>query len=239
MTAGAWVVSCEHGGKRIPPAYTRYFARRQRLLDSHRGYDAGALVLARQLAEVLPAPLFAATVSRLLVDLNRSPGHPQLFSAASRQASAAVRREILERHYRPYREAVEAEIAAGIAAGRPVVHIASHSFTPRLHGVLRRADIGLLYDPRRAGEVEFCRRWRAALKANAPQLTVRRNYPYSGRSDGLTAYLRRRFAGSCYIGIELEVNQRHVDAGARHWRQLREAVVRSLLAVRDEMGAAG
>ena len=38
---------------------------------------------------------------------------------------------------------------------------------------------------------------------------MRRNYPYAGKGDGLTSYLRRRFPPGAYVGIELEVNQRH------------------------------
>ena len=58
----------------------------------------------------------------------------------------------------------------------------------------------------------MCARWKEALAASAAQLRVRRNYPYAGNGDGLTSYLRQRFADSDYIGIELEVNQRLVAA---------------------------
>ena len=42
---------------------------------------------------------------------------------------------------------------------------------------------------------------------------MRRNYPYRGTSDGLTRYLRKRYADRDYCGIELEVNQKHVGNG--------------------------
>jgi hypothetical protein len=57
---------------------------------------------------------------------------------------------------------------------------------------------------------------------------VRRNYPYRGYADGLTTYLRRRYARHGYIGVEIEVNQKHVLAGARQWRMLREVLVQSV-----------
>jgi predicted N-formylglutamate amidohydrolase len=108
------------------------------------------------------------------------------------------------------------------------VHLSSHSFTPALDGVARDADIGLLYDPRRAGERALCRHWRSALARHAPALKVRMNYPYAGTADGFTTYLRRRFPGHGYVGIELEVNQRHAQAPAGQWSAVRLAVVRSL-----------
>jgi len=222
------LITCEHGGNRIPPCYRQLFQGHEALLQTHRGFDAGAVAMARDLAQALAAPLFASTTSRLLIDLNRSIGHPRLYSEATRAAPAAVRREILERHYLPYRNQAEAHIAEAIAHGSRVIHISSHSFTPELDGAVRNADIGLLYDPARSGEVELCRRWQALLKTQAPSLTVRRNYPYTGKSDGFTAYLRRRFPADVYIGIELEINQRHVLQGGRHWRMLRGCMTEAL-----------
>jgi predicted N-formylglutamate amidohydrolase len=223
-----YLITCEHGGNRIPPRYRLLFAGFEALLASHRGYDPGALALARQMARTFAAPLFVSTTSRLLIDLNRSIGHPKLYSEATRGAPAAVRREILDKHYLPYRDEVEAHIAAAIARGSRVIHLASHSFTPVLDGAVRNADIGLLYDPARAGEIELCRRWQARLEARAPELRVRRNYPYTGKSDGFTAYLRRRFPDAVYVGIELEINQKHVLEGGRRWRVLRSQAIETL-----------
>ena len=95
------MVTCEHGGNRIPAPYRRLFQGQRALLDSHRGYDAGALVMATALSENLRAPLVASTTSRLLIDLNRSLGHRDLFSAVTRRAPAKTRTEIVEQHYRP------------------------------------------------------------------------------------------------------------------------------------------
>jgi len=224
-----FLITCEHGGNRIPSRYRHLFAGFEALLQTHRGYDAGALVLARELAKALAAPLFVSTTSRLLIDLNRSIGHPRLYSEATRDVHATVRSEILESYYLPYRNKVEADIAEAIARGsRVVIHVASHSFTPEIDGAVRNADIGLLYDPARSGEVELCRRWQTQIRALAPELKVRRNYPYAGKSDGFTAYLRRRFPAEVYIGIELEINQKHVLNGGRHWRAFRGWVVEAL-----------
>ncbi|MCU0841869.1 MAG: N-formylglutamate amidohydrolase [Thiobacillaceae bacterium] len=229
------IVTCEHGGNRVPPPYRPWFSGHAALLASHRGHDAGALAVARDLARALGAPLFLSTVSRLVIDLNRSIGHPRLYSEATRPAPPAVRREILARHYLPYRERVADWVAGQVARGHRVVHVSSHSFTPVLDGETRNADVGLLYDPGRAGEARLCLAWQAALRGMAGDLKVRRNYPYTGRSDGLTAWLRRHFAADRYLGIELEVNQKHVLAGGPAWRELRGLLVASL---RESLGGA-
>ena len=222
------LITCEHGGNRIPPRYRSLFTGHEAMLQTHRGYDPGALTLARELAQVLAAPLFISTTSRLLIDLNRSIGHPSLYSVATRGAPPHVRKTILEKYYLPYRKQVETHIAESIAHGNRVIHVSSHSFTPVLDGAVRNADIGLLYDPARSGEKELCSRWQTELRRQAPEFKVRSNYPYTGKSDGLTAYLRRRFSAHAYIGIELEINQKHALNGGRRWGGLRRNVIAAL-----------
>jgi len=174
------------------------------------------------------APLHYDTTTRLLVDLNRSVGTPDLHSEATRHLPLAERRRILDRHYHPHRRTVDAGVAAAIAGGARVVHIASHSFTPVLNGQVRSADVGLLYDPSRPGEVAFASRWLEALKERDPSLRLRRNYPYLGRSDGVAQALRRRHPPESYVGLELELNQRFVEAGGPAWRKVRRTLIETL-----------
>jgi hypothetical protein len=61
-----------------------------------------------------------------------------------------------------------------------VLHLSCHRFTPKLRGVRRTTDIGLLFDPARPAEAAFCRRWRTAILAQGPRLRVRYNDPYPG-----------------------------------------------------------
>lgn len=223
-----FIFTCEHGGNRVPAPYRRLFRGQRALLDSHRGYDPGSLVMAKAFASAFGAPLVASTVSRLLVDLNRSIGHPQLFSAVTRAAPAQTRAQIVDHHYRPYRAQVERLVGQAVARGHRVIHISSHSFAAELNGRVRSADIGLLYHPGRRGEAEVCARWKESLAASASDLRVRRNYPYAGKGDGLTSHLRLRFTQSDYVGIELEVNQGIVFAADRRWTALRRKLIDSL-----------
>ena len=227
-TAIACLVTCEHGGNRIPTAYRELFRNARHLLESHRGYDPGALIMAKALARALQAPLVASTVSRLLVELNRSPSNARVFSSVMRLASEEARQAAVERYYVPYRQAVEAAVRRGCARGSHVIHLSSHSFTPQLDGVVRTADVGILYDPARDSEVALSARWQAALRARAPHLRVRRNYPYAGWNDGLTTYLRTRFDDRRYSGIELEVNQRYPLGRSTEWTKLRRIMVAAL-----------
>lgn len=222
------MITCEHGGNRIPAPYRVLFAPHQALLDSHRGFDPGALAMAEALAAAFSAPLVASTVSRLLIDLNRSIGNPRLHFEVIRKAPAEVRHEILARYYRPYRTQAEQLVDQAIALRGRVIHISSHSFTPELNGKVRTADIGLLYDPTRAGEAQLCARWKASLEAYTPELTIRRNYPYEGKNDGLASRFRKRLPPGAYVGVELEINQKHTARTVRRWAAVREVIVKSL-----------
>jgi predicted N-formylglutamate amidohydrolase len=224
----AFLVTCEHGGNRVPPRYAAYFTGHRRLLQSHRGYDVGALAMAGALARGLRAPLIASTVSRLVVELNRSPGHRQMFSSIMKEIPERYRREACLRYYVPYRSRVETVLRALLRRHGRVVHISSHSFTPVLNGVVRNADVGLLYDPRRRPERELCARWQRALRALSPEWRVRRNYPYRGSDDGLTRYLRTLFPERRYSGIELEMSAAIVRSGGHAWRRARSTVVEAL-----------
>ena len=206
------LITCEHGGNRVPARERAHFARAARRLSSHRGFDAGALDMARRLARAWRAPLVFATTTRLLVDLNRSPGNPAVFSVYTRGLSRAQRDALLARHHAPHWRRVRAALAA--QRGR-VLHVAVHSFTPVLSGARRDFGIGILYDPRRSGERERARVWQQRLARSLPGLGVRRNAPYRGDADGLTTALRREHPTSRYQGIELELNQRLITTAAQ------------------------
>lgn len=221
-------LTCEHAGNIVPGKYGPLFAGHRHLLPTHRGWDPGALILAREMAKRFSAPLHFEETTRLLVDLNRSVGTPDLHSEPTRHLTLAERREILALHYHPHRRRVDAAVAEAMRPGDRLVHIASHSFTPELNGHVRTADIGLLYDPGRPGEVAFASAWLCALKAADPTLRLRRNYPYLGKSDGVAQSLRRKYPPDRYVGIELEVNQRYVAAGGPAWPKLRRTLVDTL-----------
>ncbi len=200
------LISCEHGGNRIPAAYRDLFAVNTAVLETHRGFDIGALEIARTISKSLKAPLHSAQTSRLLVDLNRSLHHRRLYSEFTRDCDEQTQEQILNNYYHPYRQELEQQLRKMIAASGSVIHISIHSFTPVLDGQVRNADIGLLYDPARKREKVFCAKLKAALDQTAFGVT-RLNYPYRGNSDGLTTHLRRCLPARAYIGIEIEINQ--------------------------------
>jgi len=222
-----FVLTCEHGGNIVPAAYAAAFAGKEDLLDSHQGYDIGALELFHALDDLADKSFYAET-TRLLVELNRSLHNKKLFSSITRSFPDKAKSQILKEHYFSYRDNVEQLVEDLIRAGRRVLHIAVHTFTPVLKGEERQADVGLLYDPKRKSEQAFCRAWKQALYQLNPKLLVRYNYPYLGIADGFPTYLRRKFTEHEYMGIELEVNQKFATEDGQYWQGVKENIRISL-----------
>jgi len=108
------VVTCEHAGNQIPKAYDYLFRNKEKLLNSHRGWDPGAVEIAQSVARVLKARLFETRISRLLVDCNRSHDNPEVFSEYTAVMNRTVKNYLLNEYYKPYRTQVERYIASRI-----------------------------------------------------------------------------------------------------------------------------
>lgn len=226
------LLTCEHASNRMPADLDR-LGLPAAVLRQHVAWDPGALPVARLLARALDAPLLAGRWSRLVVDLNRSADHPRVIARRTlgrpipgNRLGRGQRRERLQRLWQPWRAAAAAAVAERIAGAGCCLHLSVHSFVERLGGVERRNDVGLLYDPGRRRERAVVDALVAGLQARG--ISVRRNFPYFGTTDGHTSQLRRRHPARHYLGIEVELNQRRSrsEAGQRRLGQaLRDALL--------------
>ncbi|MGZ3711314.1 MAG: N-formylglutamate amidohydrolase [Bdellovibrionota bacterium] len=203
----ALLITCEHSTYFIPPEFKRLFRGEEKLLRSHRGWDEGARGIAEHLGLAFKAPLILGKHSRLLADLNRTADNNGVFSEWTRNLSENEKTSILRHHHLPHWEKVRSAVQKLSERGRYVLHIGVHSFVPVLHGHERSTDIGLLYDPARKLEDKLCRSLQKTLRRDT-DLAIHRNLPYRGTGNGLVMALRKEFAASKYVGVELEVNQR-------------------------------
>jgi predicted N-formylglutamate amidohydrolase len=125
-----FVITRDHGGNRIRAPYGSLFQRQRALLDSHRGYDAGALIMAKALARTFGAPAVAATTSRLLIDLNRSFGHPQLLSAGHAALPPVSGRRSSSFTTGPTARMSNVSSGRGVSSGHRVTHISFAQLHP-------------------------------------------------------------------------------------------------------------
>ncbi len=216
------VISCEHAGNQVPEAFQYLFSEHQQILESHRGWDPGALEIAEYLAKQLKAPLYYRIFTRLLIELNRSLHHPALYSEYSISLAREIKAQLIRDYYDYYRNEVEKHIAAYIRENQNTFHLSVHTFTPVYNGIHRAVDIGLLFDPERPEELAFCIQWKKKLEALLPQMKIRFNEPYLGTDDGFTTYLRTKFPSSFYVGIEIEVNQLYIERA--EWKSIQQTL---------------
>ncbi len=206
------ILTCEHASAKVPRDLQYLFANHLQIFKTHQAYDIGALAVARDLSGLTRAPLHCGSMSRLVVDLNRSQNNSGLFSRFTRQVTEHQRQQILNKFYLPYRSSVERTVASSIGRKHLVAHISVHSFTPVLKVKERVTDLSVLYDPARFGEKILAGAWVKELKKRFPSLRIHRNTPYKGISDGFTRHLRTIHRANQYLGLELEMNQKIVGS---------------------------
>ena len=217
------VVTCEHAGNTVPLNYAHLFHGKEEILQSHRGWDPGAVDVATALSKELSAPFFICETTRLLVEPNRSLHSESLFSEYSQSLTDAEKNHLLENYYHPHRSAVE-QLIRNSSEG--ILHLSIHTFTPVWDGRERIIDLGLLFDPDRSNEAKVCDDYRTKLKRSLPAMNIEFNAPYKGIDDGFTTYLRTQFDNDRYLGIEIEINQKFV--GTEKLKAISKALSASL-----------
>ncbi|MDR6850099.1 MULTISPECIES: N-formylglutamate amidohydrolase [unclassified Sphingomonas] len=231
-TTGDILLICDHASNAVPVGVELGIA--PDLLDKHIAIDLGSAALTEALAEALDAPAILASVSRLVIDLNRPLESPGLIPVASDGHAIpgnaiAERDDRIARFYVPYHEAID----AAIAARRPVLLAAIHSFTPQLEsgsGAVRPWEIGILSNnDRRAAEI-------ALPLLRAQGLVTGDNEPYSGRL--LNATLDRHGEGNGIASLSIEIrNDLIADAGGvARWTTILAPI---LIEIRNRLASNG
>jgi predicted N-formylglutamate amidohydrolase len=206
------VITCEHAGNEVPDEYSHLFSNFE-VLNSHRGWDPGALEVAEYMSRATGAASFTFKITRLLIELNRSLESDALFSEFSTGLDHTAKQKLIKQYYVPYRKGVEQAIDI---TRKPATHLSIHTFTPVFNGVTRTTDIGILFDPSRNGETNFSVLLLSQLKAALPGLVIEFNKPYAGIDDGFTTYLRSKFNDEDYSGIEIEISQKYAGTENIH-----------------------
>ena len=219
---GAFVLVCDHASHHVPPAYAG-LGLPAADLQRHIAWDIGALGVAERLSVLLDGPLLHPTVSRLLLDVNRDPeAHDSIVVTSedtvirgNHSIDAIERQQRRDWIYAPYHEAIEALVAARIAARKPTAVLSIHSFTPVFKGMPRRWQVGVLsHRDRRLADPLL-----QALRADAG-LAVGDNQPYAPR-DGVyhTLELHAEARGVPCVMLEIRNDLIRDTPGQQAWAE--------------------
>lgn len=213
------VLICDHAAQAFPDSLGDMgLSREQRSL--HIAWDIGAAAVTRMLSDALDAPAVLCGYSRLVIDCNRPPGHPEQIPEVSDEhdipgnqnlsaAAAAARQNEI---FRPYHSAVSAALGRmWRRQGEPPALFSVHSFTPVMQGEQRPWDAGVIsrYDRRIA---EPLMRGMADEGLNAGD-----NLPYSGFEAAYSAIAHAESARIAHASVEIRQDHIAAEPGQNEW----------------------
>lgn len=180
-----YVLLCEHASNYIPARYSK-LGLDDAELGRHIAWDIGVAPIARELSQLLDAPLVLSGYSRLLIDCNRPVGVATSIPEISENtripgniALSAEERSFREKHfYWPFQNEVARILDRRQASRTPTIVFGVHSFTPVFKGHVRPWHAGILFrKAQRLGN--------ALVEAlQEPGLSVVANEPYRIEDDG-------------------------------------------------------
>jgi len=203
---GPVVLVCDHASNWVPPAL-ECLGLAPPELDRHIAWDPGALSVAQHLARFIDAPLIHATISRLVLDVNRDPAHAGSIVTVSEDTPIPGNVSITPQErarrvrdiYDPYHQCLAQTIETH-AARHPGLQIVSiHSFTPVYRGQRRPWHVGVLSDADRRMAQPLLQLLRAESGVN-----VGDNEPYAP-TDGVYHTLGRHCAARGLRSVLLEL----------------------------------
>jgi len=212
---------CDHASRSVPEKLSDLGLAKSEY-DRHIAYDIGAEAVTRILSAKLDAPAVLAGYSRLVLDVNRPPGHPgsipeisdQTVIPANQNLSEADKdRRIAELHD-PYHEAVGHTMAHIWNRGPAPALFSVHSFTPNFGNEDRPWDVAVLWkrDPRIAVPIMEL--------FQARGMNVGDNVPYSALDVAYTIDAHAGAAGLATCVLEIRQDQVADDDGIARWAQI-------------------
>ncbi|MCQ8241231.1 N-formylglutamate amidohydrolase [Rhizosaccharibacter radicis] len=210
----------DHAGRAVPQALGDLGVAPPDF-ERHIAWDIGAMGVTRRLGQALDATIVAQRYSRLVIDCNRTPGHPTSIApisdgtavpanTAPGAAGAARRvREIFD----PYHREIGRQLDRIAGRGERPVLVAMHSFTPVMRGVARPWHAGVLFNHQpHLGHILL-----RLLEAEG-DLVVGENEPYAlSDLDDYTVPLHGERRGIPHVELEIRQDLIADEDGQAAW----------------------
>jgi predicted N-formylglutamate amidohydrolase len=217
-----FLLVCDHAGRHVPRTLGDLGVPPADW-DRHIAWDIGAGALTGQLGQTLDATSIEQVYSRLVIDCNRTPGHPTSIAPSSDGTSVPGNQDLGEAEraarvveiFEPYHDAISAEVQRRLALGCKLALVAVHSFTPVMAGIARPWQAAVLYnrDPRLGHAL--------AARLKAKGLIIGDNEPYYVTDETdytIPVHAERR--GLPYLELEVRQDMIADPAGQADWAAL-------------------
>ena len=225
---------CDHASRAVPRALGQLGLADSDLMR-HIGWDIGAAAVTRRLGELLDARAVLAGYSRLVIDCNRGLGDATSIPAVSDGVvvpgnvglTPAARVARVNACFRPYHDAIAAQLDDFAARGVVPALFSVHSFTPIMNGKERPWHVGVLWDRDPRMPVPLI----AELAAADPRRIVGDNEPYSAREPAsYTIRTHAEATGLPHASIEIRQDLIDTPDGVSYWADAMAAALRPILA---------
>jgi predicted N-formylglutamate amidohydrolase len=206
----------------------------------HIASDLGSRQLGEVLAERLDARFIHQRYSRLVIDCNRDPVHPEAIAASSDGTPIQGNRNLGERErglrvaeiHAPYHHAIAADLARADRGGPPIL-VALHSFTPVWQGQARPWRAGVLHG---GGADRFARAVLAQLTSELGP-AIGDNEPYRLDATDYTVPRHAIRPGLPYVELEIRQDELADRTGIAAWAdRLARVLVAAAAEIRPARG---
>lgn len=220
--AADFVLTADHAGRLIPRVLDSLGVSASEL-ERHIAWDIGIAGVTEALSGLLDATAVLQVYSRLVIDCNRAPDHPTSIPTISEataipgnESLSVAGRETRRRAiFDPYHAAIAGLLDARSVAGRGIVLVAMHSFTPVFKGAARAVEIGVLYHH----PTPLSRTMLDLLRAEG-DLAVGDNQPYAiTDTSDYTVPVHGEGRGLDHVEIEIRQDLIADPAGQAAWAQ--------------------
>ena len=145
-------LTCDHASKAIPENL-KNLELPLSIINSHRGWDIGALDISLKISKEIHAPLCYTNYSRLVIDCNRPMNVHDAIPEMIDGYNIPKNTNLTEEEYKsrineifiPYHHEIKQQLEKQLKQFPDTAYLAIHSFTPKLGGEIRPWDIGVTY----------------------------------------------------------------------------------------------
>lgn len=216
------LVLCDHASNAVP-RWVGDLGVSDDALNSHIGWDIGALMMAERIALRADAPGVFSGYSRLVLDCNRPLSHPGLVPEVSDgveiPANVGLSREQsggrIEKVFLPYHFAVAGELARFAARGVEPLVLSVHSCTHVMDNVQRPWSIGIAH----SADERVSRPLVEALD-EIGEFEVGDNQPYAVDESDYTIVAHGLDRGLKHVLVEVRQDLIGEREGAHRWADI-------------------
>ena len=220
---------CDHATNFVPRSLFGLGVEKSELF-SHIAYDIGALPVALALALKFEATLIWQNYSRLMIDCNRQLNHEGLIPEVSdnividgnRSLSEQNRNDRIDFIFKPYHLEIDKRLDEKEEICGEIFFVSVHSFTPKMGGIQRPWEIGVLSD----SNEEFSLRVFELLRS-CYHLCVGFNEPYQVDSKDFTIPEHATNRSLPSVLIEIRQDLIATEKSQRFWIEAIATVLRN------------